>query len=247
MDYPITRLLCVASLCSLVACDKTARLVPQLDAGSAAIATTPDAGNAPPATGNVPPASIPDGGSSGLDGGAAAPPFQISNRALVQWKRHAAFEADLMAALQLSREQLCVELGGKNCIREVHLVPLGGNEPYESGLMKPSSEPLATTSSVVDRVLLSACNARARLDAQAAPQVFTALDFKAALPAANDPAIATTVRDLYQRLLARDPAPREIEIVAGLAESAGEAALSTRDFAVLSCFMIGSTTEFLFF
>ncbi|HEY6878183.1 MAG TPA: hypothetical protein VI299_09190, partial [Polyangiales bacterium] len=77
------------------------------------------------------------------------PPYQTSKRSLLQWKRQAAFEADLMGALKLSREQLCTEVGGKNCVRDVHLVPLGGNDPYESGLMKPSPEPLATTSSVV--------------------------------------------------------------------------------------------------
>lgn len=189
------------------------------------------------------------GAEPGMGGGPMAepPPFQISTRALVQWKRAAALEADLMGALQLTREQLCVEVGGKSCIRDVHLVPMGGNEPYESGLMKPSAEPLATTSSVVDRVLLSACSTRARLDAEGKAEVFTALDLKAPLPPANDPKIATTIRDLYRRFLARDPAPRELELVAELAESAGDAPLSSRDFAALSCFTIGSTTEFLFF
>jgi hypothetical protein len=187
------------------------------------------------------------GPGEGTDDPAPPPPFRISNRALVQWKRHAAFEADLMGALELSRDQLCVEVGGKNCIRDVHLVPMGGNEPYESGLMKPSAEPLATTPSVVDRVLLSACSTRARLDAEGAPQVFTALDFKAPLPSADDPAIAATIRELYRRLLARDPSQRELELVGALAQDDGSGQLSTRDFAALSCFSIGSTTEFLFY
>jgi hypothetical protein len=184
-------------------------------------------------------------GGTSDPGAETAAPYRTSSRALVQWKRAAALEADLMGALQLTREQLCVELGGKSCIREVHLVPMGGNEPYESGLMKPSAEPLATTPSVVDRVLLSACSTRARLDGEGAPQVFTALALNGPLPPADDPAIATTIRDLYRRLLARDPTPRELELVAGLAE--GDGALSTRDFAALSCFTIGSSAEFLFF
>ncbi|MFM2418990.1 MAG: hypothetical protein RL385_3713 [Pseudomonadota bacterium] len=177
----------------------------------------------------------------------APPPYKLSSRSLVQWKRHAAFEADLMAALALTREQLCVEVGGKNCIRDVHLVPLGGNEPYESGLMKPSPEPLATTSSAVDRILLSACSTRARMDSATKPEVFAALDFRAALPARNDPAIAATIRDLYRRFLARDPAPSEAELVSALADAEGGESLSTQDFATLACFTIASTTEFLFF
>lgn len=176
----------------------------------------------------------------------AQPSYRSSSRNLVQWKRAAALEADLMRALELSRDELCHELGDKNCIRDVHLVPLGGNEPYVAGLMKPSSEPLATTSSVVDRVLLSACSARARLDAEGQAKVFGGLNFDKPLPASNAAPIKDTIRDLYRRLLARDPDPSEIAQVASLAESDDEK-LSPRDFAALACFTIGSTTEFLFF
>lgn len=176
----------------------------------------------------------------------APTPYRVSTRNQVQWKRAAALEADLMRALELSRDELCRELGDKNCIRDVHLVPLGGNEPYVAGLMKPSSEPLATTSSVVDRVLLSACSTRARMDAESKPAVFRALAFDQPLPAANAAAITDTIRDLYRRLLARDPQASEIAQVASLAES-DDKPLSPRDFAALACFTIGSTTEFLFF
>ena len=188
--------------------------------------------------------------SSGSSQAAADPavPIRSSRRNPLQWKRAAALEADLMRALELSQDELCQELGDKRCIRDVHLVPLGGNEPYVAGLMKPSAEPLATTPAVVDRVLLSACSKRAALDAQGKPSVFTALAFDRPLPAAADPAVTSTVRTLYQRLLARDPAPFEIERVASLAEPDADAEpLSTRDFAALACFSIGSTTEFLFF
>lgn len=191
-----------------------------------------------------------DGGGKPPDQGENGPssptPYRTSSRNLVQWKRAAALEADLMQALDLSREELCRELGDKNCIRDVHLVPLGGNEPYVAGLMKPSSEPLATTSSVVDRVLLSACSTRARLDAEGKPKVFSALAFDQPLPAANAPAIADTIRGLYRRLLARDPEPSELALVASLAD-VEDTPVSARDFAALACFTIGSTTEFLFF
>jgi hypothetical protein len=187
------------------------------------------------------------GGSSQSPADVAPAPYRTSRRDLVQWKRYAAFEADLMGALELAQDQVCVELGDQSCIREAHLVPLGGNEPYVSGLMKPAREPLATTPSVIDRVLLSACSARARRDAEEEPRVFKALDFAAPLPGAEDPVIATTIVALYQRLLARDPRPRELEIVSQLAAPADGASLSAQDFAVLACFAIGTTTEFLFF
>ena len=83
--------------------------------------------------------------------------------------------------------------------------------------------------------------------AQASAELFTALKLNEPLPSPDGPAVATTIRDLYRRLLAREPEPREIELVAALAENDGDAPLSTREFAALACFTIGSTTEFLFF
>lgn len=174
--------------------------------------------------------------------------YKTSSRNLVQWKRAAAIEADLAQALELDSHELCNELGDKSCIRDVHLVPLGGNEPYVSGLMKPSVEPLATTPAVIDRVLLSACGRRAQLDAEGDPKVFKELKFEEPLPAADDDAVKSTVVELYRRLLARDPRTHEVEVVSSLADKADdEDALSTRDFATLACFTIGSSTEFLFF
>lgn len=256
MDSSITRLSLLLSLFLASACSSGGGAQPSAAADPAASKPstgqdTPKAGgqNAPPA-GNLNPQGTGAQDSSDASNDPSAlgpPPYKVSNRLLLQWKRHAAFEADLMGALHLSRDQLCVEVGGKNCIRDVHLVPLGGNEPYESGLMKPSAEPLATTSSVVDRVLLSACTVRARLDREGKPEVFSALNLNGPLPAAGDPALATTITDLYRRFLARDPLPHEVEIVAALAQDEDEGPLSTQDFAALACFSIGSTTEFLFF
>jgi hypothetical protein len=179
---------------------------------------------------------------------AAPKDYKVSSRNVVQWKRAAVIEADLSRALALSTDELCKELGDKNCIREVHLVPLGGNEPYVSGLMKPSVEPLATTPAVIDRVLLSACSTRAERDAHGRAEVFTKLKFDQPLPAADDPAIRDTVVELYRRLLARDPSMDELKLVAALAEPADdEPALEPPEFAALACFSIGSSTEFLFF
>lgn len=209
-------------------------------------------------TSDPPTGASPSGGPSMSDGdktphadgpvaGADVTPYRTSRRALVQWKRYAALEADLMGALKLSPDQVCTELGDQSCIRDVHLVSLGGNEPYVSGLMKPSAEPLATTPSVVDRVLLSACSTRARLDAAGDKQVFTALDLHGPLPPSGDPAVASTIGDLYRTFLARDPDPREVELVSQLAGDGAGERVSAVDFAALACFTIGSTTEFLFF
>jgi hypothetical protein len=191
--------------------------------------------------------SEPDAQESKPSDTPATAGYKTSTRNVLQWKRAAVIENDLSRALELSTDELCKELSDKNCIRDVHLVPMGGNEPYTSGLMKPSTEPLATTPAVIDRVLLSACSTRATRDAEGSPKVFTQLSFDQPLPAADDAAVTATVSDLYKRLLAREPSAEELSLVAALAEPDGDDALTAKDFATLACFSIGSSTEFLFF
>jgi hypothetical protein len=188
----------------------------------------------------------------GADPGEGASPaeYQVSTKNDVQWKRHAALEADLSRALELDPAALCSELGQANCIRQVHLVPLGGNDPFDTGILQPSAEPLATTPAIIDRVLLSACGQRAALDRDA-PQgqgvVFKALDMNGAMPDPRDARVSATITELYQRLLARNPTADELATVAELARDADQRPLAAFDFARLSCFAIGGSTENLFY
>jgi hypothetical protein len=176
--------------------------------------------------------------------------YRTSTKNDLQWKRYAALEADLVRGLELDADAVCTELGRANCINGVHLVPLGGNDPIETNMLQPSGEPLATTPSVVDRVLLSACGSRVALDAaggRLSAVVFRELDLQGAAPAASDPAVRATVVELYRRLLARDPDAREVELISTLAADGDGNAVRAADFATVACFAIGSTTEFLFF
>ncbi|HWO11210.1 MAG TPA: hypothetical protein VNN80_17065 [Polyangiaceae bacterium] len=176
--------------------------------------------------------------------------YRVSTKNDVQWKRYAAFENDLALALELDPANLCTELGQASCIRQVHLMPLGGNDPFDTGILLPTAEPLATTPAVVDRVLLSACGQRVALDRQAPAgqaAVFKALDLNGPAPAPGDAAVATTITDLYHRLLAREPSADERGIVAELARSAAGEPIAAADFATLACFAVGGSTEFLFY
>ncbi len=176
--------------------------------------------------------------------------YRASTQPNLQWKRYAALEADLTRALELAPEELCNELGRASCIHEVHLVPLGGNDPFATGLLEPSAEPLATTPTAIDRVLLSACGQRVALDRAAGPQaarVFGALDLEGDAPEPGHPSVTETVSALYRRLLARDPDAHELPLVAALTRDQAGKPVPAADFATLSCFAIGSTTEFLFF
>lgn len=196
----------------------------------------------------TPGAGQPGTSADAVDGGVSSEELQLRSRhPALQWKRYAAFEADLAAALELPKEALCKELDGANCIRGVHLSPLGGHDPFTSGLLEPSGEPLATTPSVVERIVLSACVARAELERTEKPKVFAGLDLSGPAPAPSDPALASVVSALYRRFLSRDPDPYELEIVASLAlDDAGKAA-SALTFAKSACFAVGTSSEFLFF
>lgn len=190
--------------------------------------------------------------SSGVDddeSSGEAPAIQPSSDPDLQWKRAAAVEHDLTRALELTSEQLCLEVGVAPCVSQVHLVALGGHDPFGLGLYQSLAAPLATTPIALDRVALSGCAARADLDreAGAAAVVFKGLDLAAPAPAADAPELATMVTELYHRLLARDPLATEIEALGQLTlDEAGEP-IGGRDFAVLACYAVATTTEFLFF
>lgn len=198
------------------------------------------------AAGNDPSSQGPQAGDAGV---SQTGDLLRSSQPALQWKRYAAFENDLAAALALPKDALCKELGGTNCIRGVHLSPLGGHDPFTSGLIESSAEPLATTPSVVERIVLSACVARAELElsGKEQPQVFTGLDLKGQAPAPEDAVTTKVVTNLYRRFLARDPDAQETEIVASLTRDAQGKAISALTFAKTACFTVGTVSEFLFF
>ena len=231
--------------CSPEQQDNTAAMPSQPAGGGTVAAEAPPP---PDATPKGPESTSPQSpGPSGEEAGDdAVTPFATSDRDMV-WKRYAALDAELSRALSLEPEALCTEFGNASCIREIHLVALGGNEPYRSGLTKPSVKTLSTTPTVVDRVLLSACSARAAADKTGPRVLFTELDLSGQAPAAQDPSVTATITTLFRKLLSRDPRTDEVAIIRGLLTTEdGSEALSAQEFAVLSCFVIGSSLEFLF-
>ncbi len=185
----------------------------------------------------------PDGTTGG------EPTLQTSRVPNLQWKRAAAVEHDLERALALTRDQLCLEVGVAPCVEEVHLVALGGHDPLGLGLYESLAAPLATTPIALDRVALSGCAARADLDRAAGPAaavVFRGLDLAGPAPAADDPGVATMTTELYRRLLGRDPLAAEVSTIGALTRDES-GPIAARDFAVLACYAIATTTEFLFF
>lgn len=184
---------------------------------------------------------------AGTTGDPEPPGLQRAERGELQWKRNVALQRDLMRALDLPEDGVCDELGRGSCTREIHHIVLGGADPLRIGLYKPLPDTLVSTPIVLDRVVMSACVHRVELDQGGAPVVFTALDLAGPAPAAEDAAFTATVTELYRRLLSRDPQPDELTTLAALAVDAAGAPVSARDFAALTCFAIGTSSEFLFF
>lgn len=185
-----------------------------------------------------------DGGGSEDTGADELPRAQ---RGELQWKRNAALQRDLMRALELPEDGVCNELGRGSCAREIHHISLGGADPLHIGLYEPLPDTLVSTPIVLDRVVMSACASRASLDRGGQPVVFTALDLGAAAPPPDDEAFAATVTALYRRLLSRDPEPHELTTLEALTVGDDGEPVSAHDFAVLTCFAIGTSSEFLFF
>jgi len=180
---------------------------------------------------------------------ADTPAIARSTRSSLQWKRYAAFEADLSQALDLPKAELCNEFGKEPCIRSVHLSPLGGHNPITTGLLEGSAEPLVTTSTVVERVVLSACIARVDKDRQlgSAAVVFGGLQLDGPAPAPDAPALRNVINGLYQRFLARDAEPTELDTLAALARDEKDTPVTGAAFATSACMVVGSQSEFLFF
>lgn len=177
------------------------------------------------------------------------PGFAISAKADLRWKRSAQLQNDLMQALSLDPTLVCSELGlAGTCFNLIHQVPLGGNDPVKSGLYKPIDQPGITTPLSTDRVVLSACGLRADAESiNALPKVvWKNIDFTKAKLDHADPAIATDVTNLYHLMLAREPTPDELTLVASLADDVNGVPVPPRDFAKMACYAVATTTEAMF-
>jgi len=172
-----------------------------------------------------------------------------SRLARVKYKSGARYANDLAAALDLPRDAVCRELGRYDCVDEVHRIVLGGVEPYTLGVREPLPSIAVTAPIAQDRVALAACTERVERDLAASEPVFlTTLDVGAPTPEQ----LEATARRIYDRILGREATPDEISALAEFhstvtGEPGESGATATRDWAVLSCFMVATTLESIFF
>jgi len=170
-------------------------------------------------------------------------------QARVKYKSGARYANDLAAALDLQRDAVCRELGRYDCVDEVHRIVLGGVEPYTLGVREPLPSIGVTGPIAQDRVALAACTARIERDlAASAPVFLTAVDVDAPTPGQ----LEATAGRFYDRILRRAATPDEVSALAQfhstVTDEPGESgATVTRDWAILSCFMVATTLESIFY
>jgi hypothetical protein len=181
-------------------------------------------------------------------------PVAQSTRNHLVWKRARAFEQGLGGSLLLAKDEVCAELGRASCVDDVHLVALGGNDPFLQGMHEPLAEPTATTPVAVERIALAACQASVTKDAaRAVPLLFLDLDLRADAPAFDlddesaMQASEDAARRVGQRLLARDLTDDEVERLTALRLDAAGAPVQPREYAVTVCFTLATLSEMVFF
>jgi hypothetical protein len=172
-----------------------------------------------------------------------------SRQPRVKYKSGARYANDLAAALDLQRDAVCRELGRYDCVDEVHRIVLGGVEPYTLGVREPLPSLGVTAPIAQDRVALAACTERIERDLAASEPVFlTAVDVDAPTPGE----LEATAGRFYDRILRRAATPDEVSALAQfhstVTDEPGESgATATRDWAILSCFMVATTLESIFY
>lgn len=177
------------------------------------------------------------------------PTFLPSAKARVNFKGGRRLGNDLSRALELPRAELCKELSSYDCVEQVHQITLGGVEPYRLGINDPMPVAPVTAPIAVDRIALQSCDRRAELDLED-PQA--ALVFKAVAQSSEaEPtkeSLGQDVNALYDRLLMRDPSDDERRaIVEFWSVVKARSADPKRDWATLSCFMVATSLEALFY
>ena len=158
------------------------------------------------------------------------------------WKRYRPFEHALMSGLALSKTEVCMELGKRSCIDEIHLTVMGGNEPYQNAQYERAQSPTILTSVAVERVVLAACEQRLSKDKSLGSQAAVFNQFPISDQKVSKKKIRAQARNLYNRLLARDPNDDEIDVIFELLDMN----MSAEKIALSMCFVIGTQAENLF-
>ncbi|MBI2372408.1 MAG: hypothetical protein HYV07_00280 [Deltaproteobacteria bacterium] len=180
---------------------------------------------------------------------AAVPGLTPSETPRLKRKNVDVLRRDLADGLAIPPAQLCRELDKFDCFDAVHKIPLGGVEPYVLGIYEPLPESASSSPIATDRVVLASCRERVDVDIAGDIVIFELPVDGAAMTEGARLAARASLDRLYQRLLRRRAEPRELDHLMALysdVEASGESRPS-RSWAILACFVVGTSLEALFY
>lgn len=195
----------------------------------------------------------PDGSIDLPDGGVVADQLPESEKARVQFKRERRLVSDFSAALGLPAGEVCKELDRFDCFQIVHNVSIGGVDPYNLGIFDPLEETTKTTPIAMERIALTGCRNRVDLDfgAPSDAVIFKNLgvDGDGALADVNAASVDEAIDALYRRFVLRNATPEEREEIRGFYAQVTESGDTrpARSWAILTCFMVSTGVESLFY
>ncbi|MCA9554232.1 MAG: hypothetical protein KC933_29625 [Myxococcales bacterium] len=192
-----------------------------------------------------------DGGTVDNDGGTTGPAFAKSSKAVLRFKRTTRLRNDISQVLGIPEGEICNELGQYSCTDYVHTISLGGVEAYTLGINEPTADTTVTTPIATERVVLSACERRAR-DDMAAPDgalIFKGLVVTDGKLDVGSAEVAQSIDTLYKRALLRAPTSAEVSHLTQLYRDieADQQPNPARDWAILTCFSVLTSMESLFY
>ena len=192
------------------------------------------------------------GGGAGGGGGTIETDAGIaqSEKGAIRFKGDARLSSDLATGLSLPADALCNELGQYPCTSFVHVIALGGVDPYGKGFYEGLQQTGSTTPNVVDRVVLSACTARVQADLGGSAVIFKNIALSGdRLSDANSPAVRAAITELVNRAWLREPTENEVQSLIALNADIEASMVATPAIAWMqaSCFAVFSSSEFLFY
>jgi hypothetical protein len=179
-------------------------------------------------------------------------PVAKSARGNIRFKGPERINSDFSAILELRPESVCLELGLYACTSQVHLVALGGVDPYGAGVYESSGITASTTPIIVDRIAWAACTQRVNSDLgnPDAAVIFRGIplaDQKLASP--DGPEVHSAITQLVQRTYLRNPYRPEVDRYVRLAKDIEAAGTATpaKDWMQSVCFAVLSSAESVFY
>lgn len=187
------------------------------------------------------------------DSGSSATSFDLveARKENLKLKRVNQLTRSLSKILAMNENQLCLELGKIPCTSQAHKVSLGGLAAYDNSQYEYNKESTITAPLALDRLVLSACNIRASLDMVNPAQgvIYKNLDITSDGRITKDDNFKKSIQTLYQRAFLRNPTASEYTAMENLyvdiydKNSIGVG----RNWAVLSCYTVLSSIEFIFY